>query len=898
MFEQTDKNDPKKASPILRKVLHSATIAALLLPNLTTVGVALAEEGQDPSDEMKTTEVAPTQVAGINQENLVYENGRLSLINQEPGENIAVVLPNGTLLFKTVPFHGTWQPTQNLDRYKMYPGDELEFFTYSGTDRGDSVFLTVDGEGETRPADQQDIKYGWQQFSFVPTANSTYIGYKTEPFFDVEMTFPNGHVERQTGNTLGQTRFQFPDDYTAKPGETFSVRVFDRNGEELDLTNLDLFRPLSVPNQTEVTVYGDPIPEPDAYSVTIDPNGGTINEDYRITEIEAGEQYTLPYAYKLELANRGHDLAGYSVEGTLLDKDGNEVTEITRFTADYTPVTDVTLTANWERTTGEFQVIVFDEEAIEGKYDVTFTAEDGTTQDLNFDYVREGHSLSWDNGAMPYGTYTLEIDGFRITDANLRGFDLEDADIQISEDGSSLTLHLGYPVNYSAAFAILDVHGEPIAEPNTVTIDPNGGEINEEYRVTEVEAGENYTLPQTFQSDIARTGYTLTGYSVDGTLLDANGEEVSEISRYTADYTPITDVTLSANWEVTTGEFVIQDSIPNFITADRTFALTDGENTYDLVSGSYNNSYRTWRAENIPNGTYTLLVDGVPHSDEWTFAKVGHPDTVSNISTKDGATSVELAFKDDNASTFIRYRLGVNEYPVGVEVRDLNNQRTADVEISVADEDGVVFEGSYDEYNLWTTADTLLPGTYTITLVTPEGTYVEINDTVASQTAVATDEENVFTLDVSTANKGNLSRVFGAFRLVEIEEPAPETDADRYEPVFVDEITLDLNRGNGKLKNPKTLLENMNEMPGGIKVDYTNVDQLDLSGKTTETQTVEITVTYRDGSKDVAEVPLTVIPKDKPSNPGKPNIQDIVKGVVRVVRTIATIIGSLFGGWF
>lgn len=210
----------------------------------------------------------------------------------------------------------------------------------------------------------------------------------------------------------------------------------------------------------------------------------------------------------------------------------------------------------------------------------------------------------------------------------------------------------------------------------------------------------------------------------------------------------------------------------------------------------------------------------------------------------------------------------------------------------------VVFEGAYDEYHLWTTAETLFPGQYTITLQTPEGTVAEINDTASSQAAVATDEENVFTLDVSTENKGSLSRVFGAFRLVEIEEPTPETDADRYEPVFVDEIILDLNRGNGKLKNPKTFIENMNELPGKIKVEYTNLDQVDLSGQTTNTQSVEITVTYRDGSTDVAEVPLMVIPKEKPTKPGKPNPGTIIEKIVKTVQTIIHIIGSLFGRWF
>src|SRR5699024_1354914 len=108
------------------------------------------------------------------------------------------------------------------------------------------------------------------------------------------------------------------------------------------------------------------------------------------------------------------------------------------------------------------------------------------------------------------------------------------------------------------------------------------------------------------------------------------------------------------------------------------------------------------------------------------------------------------------------------EYEIGVEVRDLAGRRTSDVEVVVEDADGTVFEGTFDQYNLWATNEEVLPGTYTITLDTPAGTVAEINDTVASQMAVETDEENVFTLEVNKNTLGNLSRVFGAFRLVEV----------------------------------------------------------------------------------------------------------------------------------
>src|SRR5699024_9368122 len=54
-------------------------------------------------------------------------------------------------------------------------------------------------------------------------------------------------------------------------------------------------------------------------------------------------------------------------------------------------------------------------------------------------------------------------------------------------------------------------------------------------------------------------------------------------------------------------------------------------------------------------------------------------------------------------------------------------------------------------------------------LDTPVGTVAEINESSASQRAEPTDEENVFTLLVNEENLAGLSRIYGAFNLVEIE---------------------------------------------------------------------------------------------------------------------------------
>src|SRR5699024_1940102 len=177
--------------------------------------------------------------------------------------------------------------------------------------------------------------------------------------------------------------------------------------------------------------------------------------------------------------------------------------------------------------------------------------------------------------------------------------------------------------------------------------------------------------------------------------------------------------------------------------------------------------------EDIPNGTYTLVVDGFNILEGEKF---GQPDTTSEfVVNDDGTATVDLEFVDNNSTTFIRYRIygepvpEVETYPLSVEVRDLDNKRTGDVDITVTNENDEVFTGSYNDYLQWFTDEELPEGLYTITLDTPNGTYAEINDTVASQRAVATDEENVFTIEVNEENQGNLSAVFAAFRLIEVE---------------------------------------------------------------------------------------------------------------------------------
>src|SRR5699024_6620628 len=202
-----------------------------------------------------------------------------------------------------------------------------------------------------------------------------------------------------------------------------------------------------------------------------------------------------------------------------------------------------------------------------------------------------------------------------------------------------------------------------------------------------------------------------------------------------------------------------------------TLVAEDGTE-YPLTSNQYGPGHRTWKVQDVPNDTYTLVINGFIISEG---EKSGQNDTTSVfVVNNDGTATVDLEFVDNKSTTFIRYKIygePIPEpatYPLGVEVRDLDNKRTDDVDIVVTNEEEEVFAGSYNDYLQWFTDEELLEGLYTITLITPEGTVAEINDTVASQRAVATDEENVFTIEVNEENQGSLSAVFAAFRLVEV----------------------------------------------------------------------------------------------------------------------------------
>ncbi|MFL2131270.1 hypothetical protein, partial [Ruoffia sp. FAM 20858] len=194
--------------------------------------------------------------------------------------------------------------------------------------------------------------------------------------------------------------------------------------------------------------------------------------------------------------------------------------------------------------------------------------------------------------------------------------------------------------------------------------------------------------------------------------------------------------------------------------------LTDDDGV--VFEGEYNEYLQWLTSEELTEGTYTITLD----TPAGTVSEINDTTNQYAVATdEDDVYTIELNEDNLGSSSAVYGAFNLVEapaetYQLGVEVRGLDGTRTDEVGITVADVDGVTFEGVYNEYLQWLTTEGLLAGQYTITLDTPEGTVSEINDTT-NQYAVATDEDDVYTIELNEDNLGSSSAVYGAFNLVE-----------------------------------------------------------------------------------------------------------------------------------
>src|SRR5690625_2486656 len=94
--------------------------------------------------------------------------------------------------------------------------------------------------------------------------------------------------------------------------------------------------------------------------------------------------------------------------------------------------------------------------------------ETNTSVDLPFRYI-ENNRISWGNKETPYGTYELSIDGYRITDADIRGWQMT-REPTLNEDGTA-TVYLEFEEGYPANHATLDIRVEPIINTHPLSVE-------------------------------------------------------------------------------------------------------------------------------------------------------------------------------------------------------------------------------------------------------------------------------------------------------------------------------------------------------------------------------------------------------------------------------------------
>src|SRR5699024_3317243 len=196
-------------------------------------------------------------------------------------------------------------------------------------------------------------------------------------------------------------------------------------------------------------------------------------------------------------------------------------------------------------------------------------------------------------------------------------------------------------------------------------------------------------------------------------------------------------------------------------------SLTDEEgNIYD---GGYNENSQWLTDSSLPEGQYYIELtppEGTTSQINNTapqFAVATETPNVYSIDVNEenlgGLSAVYGAFELVDQPVSETYR-------VGSVVRGLDGTRTSDVGITVYDVNSTVYEGGYNEYAQWLTTNELPEGLYYIELTTPEGTMSQIN-TTTNQSAVPTEMQNHYIIELNEETLGNLTSVYGAFELIE-----------------------------------------------------------------------------------------------------------------------------------
>lgn len=597
----------------------------------------------------------------------------------------------------------------------------------------DTIFFSASLEGEYFRQTQPVLELVAPRIATISNIDTS-LSINAENEGDLlRVTLPSGEVIEEPARRFG--RLPVILDAPLEVGDVVTVVIYSLNGgtsEEVTATVIDAGEqfelnvdPIKV-GDTVITGTATPgsqvfVPELGGRNVTVDSEGNfTINLQGSASELEEG----LEVRFQVRLNDKTYEAGTVTVEArtypiTSYNASNGEVLDLPEAAAEGETVTFRTQPNHSQYTSrvrvafGGTSPLVDIEINEDGTYSVVMPADSAyvrvafTNFNANFQPTRptldagETQQFTF-NIVKGRGDVVVENPVWSVADESVATVDQNGLVTAVAGGETVVTFTYTVEGNEHSREATVTVI-PPVVY--TVTIDANEGTINPEVATTEVLEGETFTLPIQYTSQLAKEGYTLVGYTVEGTLLDSDGNEVTEISRYRATYTPTSDVTLTAVWEITSGKLSINlhDDAPATQTDRYTLTATDEDGVvYNLSSGSHNSSRRTWEVEDLPNGTYTLEIDGFLITEA---EKSGHPDTESIFTVnEDGTATLVLAFEDDSASSFIRYNVfGREDRPSApviqefgqhtnlIAVKTVRAESPINVELTLAD--GTVLSG-------------------------------------------------------------------------------------------------------------------------------------------------------------------------------------------------------------
>lgn len=296
---------------------------------------------------------------------------------------------------------------------------------------------------------------------------------------------------------------------------------------------------------------------PKESTVTIDPNGGQINEDLKTKVVKNGEVYNIDFEGKYEFYKDGYHFDGFDVDGQLEDKDGNKVEYIKRadpFT-DYYPKSDVTLKVRWKvMEGGQFRAYVKREDgtAFSGtQYKLYLKGTDTEERKFPYGVTKESQTHKMSLIQLKNDIYTLRVEGLAddefIKEVRLNEdkYTQNQADTKIELiDRDKAKIAIKYDSHFIAPEVNFDViiGKKPVEETYTFTLTGEG--------VNEITVPGFTRKTEIKLKDVNREGYKFIGWKVEGTLFDSEGKPVTGlITNFDQSYYPGSDVVFTALWE-------------------------------------------------------------------------------------------------------------------------------------------------------------------------------------------------------------------------------------------------------------------------------------------------------------------------------------------------------------